>query len=141
MAAGGLALVLVGIASPAPAWADLRLCNTTTSRIGVAIGYRDPKGWTTEGWWNIPSKTCDTLLKGKLPSRYYYLHAVDYDRGGEWTGPSKMCTGTKSFIVRGVDKCKTRGYAQTGFFEVDTGTSRNWTIRLSDPVQGVKKPR
>ncbi len=68
------------------AHADLKLCNATSSRVGVAIGYQDTTGWATEGWWNIASQTCETLLKGALPSRFVYVHAVDYDRGGEWVG-------------------------------------------------------
>ncbi len=135
------AAVLIALSSflgASPALADLKLCNTTPSRIGVAVGYQDPKGWATEGWWTIPSKTCETLLKGKLPSRFYYIHAIDYDRGGEWKGPSLMCTARQSFIIRGVDKCKGRGYKKTGFFEVDTGNARNWTIRLSDPLNKTK---
>ena len=80
-----------------PRLADLKLCNTTSSRIGVAIGYQDPTGWTTEGWWNISAQTCETLYKGTLSSRFYYIHAIDYDRGGEWAGKSFMCTGDKVF--------------------------------------------
>ena len=78
-----------------PARADLKLCNTTSSRIGVAIGYQDPNGWTTEGWWNVAPQTCETLYKGTLSSRFYYIHAIDYDRGGEWAGKSVMCTSDK----------------------------------------------
>ena len=37
-------------ASASPAKADFRLCNNTGSRVGVAIGYKDNDGWTTEGW-------------------------------------------------------------------------------------------
>ena len=72
--------------SSIPASAELKLCNTTSSRVGVAIGYRDKERWATEGWWNVASNTCEVLLKGKLIARYYYIHAVDYDRGGEWSG-------------------------------------------------------
>ena len=36
-----------------PAKADLRLCNMTSSRVGIALGYRDAQGWVTEGWWNL----------------------------------------------------------------------------------------
>ncbi|WP_374333643.1 DUF1036 domain-containing protein, partial [Aestuariivirga sp.] len=35
----------------APAHADLKLCNKTESRVGVALGYKDKEGWATEGWW------------------------------------------------------------------------------------------
>ena len=59
------------VVQSAPAAADLKLCNSTASRIGVAIGYQDKEGWATEGWWNIASQTCETLLKGALPSRFY----------------------------------------------------------------------
>ena len=77
--------------SRSSARADLKLCNATSSRLGVAIGYQDQKGWATEGWWNIPAQTCETLLKA-MPSRFIYVHAVDYDRGGEWGGTNFMCT-------------------------------------------------
>ena len=62
--------------------ADFRLCNNTGSRVGVAIGYKDAEAWTTEGWWNLPSHMYETMLKGNLAARYYYVYAVDYDHGG-----------------------------------------------------------
>src|SRR5262245_18140201 len=92
-----------------PAHADLKLCNTTASRVGVAIGYKDAEGWATEGWWNIASHTCETLLKGVLIGRFYYIHAVDYDRGGEWAGNLFMCTDDKSFTIRDTKDCVKRG--------------------------------
>lgn len=123
-----------------PALADLKLCNSTTSRVGVSIGYQDASGWATEGWWNVASQTCETLLKGELPSRFVYVHAIDYDRGGEWGGKNNMCTTDKSFAIRGVQDCIERGYKRTGFFEVDTGESKEWTIRLTDvDMQGPTK--
>jgi uncharacterized membrane protein len=67
-----------------PALADLRICNNTTSRVGVALGYRDAQGWITEGWWNLSPRGCETILRGTLAARFYYIHAVDYDKGGEW---------------------------------------------------------
>lgn len=121
-----------------PAMADLKLCNTTASRVGVAIGYKDTEGWASEGWWNIASHTCETLLKGVLIGRYYYIHAVDYDRGGEWAGGLYMCTDDKSFTIRNTAECEKRGHRRTGFFEVDTGEERDWTVRLTDPEGEAK---
>ena len=120
---------------------DLKLCNTTSSRVGVAIGYQDSTGWTTEGWWNISAQTCETLYKGTLSSRFYYVHAIDYDRGGEWAGKSVMCTTDKTFTIRGVQDCIRRGYKNTGFFEVDTQEANAWTIRLTDPSEGGAKTK
>lgn len=128
-------------AAARPAVADLRVCNATSARIGLAIGYRDGKGWATEGWWSIASQSCETLLNGPMPSRFIYVHAVDYDRGGEWAGTSFMCTVEKAFFIRGVQDCQRRGYNRTGFFEVDTGESKEWTIRLADPEDQGGRPR
>ena len=126
-------------AASSPARADIKLCNSTSSRIGVSIGYQDAEGWATEGWWTISSQTCETLLKGIVPSQFIYVHAIDYDRGGEWAGANFMCTDDKSFVIRGVDECSKRGFKRSGFFEVNTGDAKEWTVRLTDPEPGSGK--
>lgn len=120
--------VLAGFSVPAKA--DLQLCNLTPSRVGVALGYADQQGWASEGWWNIAANQCETLLKGPLIARWYYIYAVDYDKGGSWGGQAKMCTRDKLFTIRGHTSCQERGYNETGFFEVDTGENIDWTIKL-----------
>lgn len=115
-----------------PAAADFRLCNNTGSRVGIAIGYKDSDGWTTEGWWNLSARSCETLLRGTLVARFYYIYALDYERGGEWSGQAFMCTRDKEFTIRGIDDCLARGYERTGFFEVDTGEQRSWTVQLTE---------
>ena len=126
-------LAMIGLlASAMPAAADFRLCNNTSSRVGIAIGYKDKDGWTTEGWWNLASRSCETLLRGTLVARFYYIYAVDYDRGGEWSGQAFMCTRDKEFTVRGTEDCLARGYDRTGFFEVDTSEQQSWTVQLTD---------
>jgi uncharacterized membrane protein len=126
---GLLAAVLTGAA---PAKADFRLCNNTSSRVGIAVGYKDGDGWATEGWWNLSGKGCETLLKGPLVARYYYIYAVDYDRGGEWSGQAFMCTRDREFTIRGTENCLARGFDKTGFFEVDTGEQQSWTVQLTE---------
>ena len=129
-----VALLLL-MASAQPAAADFRLCNNTASRVGVAVGYKDAEGWTTEGWWNLPSHTCETVLKGNLVARYYYVYAIDYDRGGEWMGQAFMCTRDKEFTIRGIADCLARGFDRSGFFEVDTGEQRAWTVQLTESTE------
>jgi uncharacterized membrane protein len=124
-----------------PAAADFRLCNNTSSRVGIALGYKDAEGWTTEGWWNVSSRTCETLLRGTLVARFYYIYALDYDRGGEWSGQAFMCSRDKEFTIKGTENCLARGFDRTGFFEVDTGEQRAWTVQLTEaneqPAQKV----
>jgi uncharacterized membrane protein len=121
--------------------ADFRLCNNTPSRVGIALGYKDAEGWTTEGWWNVSSRSCETLLRGTLVARFYYIYALDYDRGGEWSGQAFMCSRDKEFTIKGTENCLARGFDRTGFFEVDTGEQRAWTVHLTEaneqPAQRV----
>jgi uncharacterized membrane protein len=140
-------LLLVPVAAAAwtvaaaPAAADFRLCNNTNSRIGVALGYKDNDGWATEGWWNLPARNCDTLLRGSLAARFYYIYAVDYDHGGEWSGQAFMCTREKEFTIRGTGDCLARGFDRTGFFEVDTGEQQTWTVQLTEASEGQRPSR
>jgi uncharacterized membrane protein len=124
------AFMLLGLAGT-PARADLKLCNNTASRVGVAIGYKDKDGWASEGWWTAEPQKCLTLLKGTLIARFYYVYAVDYDKGGSWGGKALMCIRDKIFTIRGIDSCPERGYQKSGFFEVDTNEETDWTISLS----------
>jgi uncharacterized membrane protein len=132
------AFLLLGFGGPAAA--DFRLCNNTGSRVGIAIGYKDSDGWTTEGWWNLSSRSCETLVKGQLVARFYYVYAVDYDRGGEWSGKAFMCTRDKEFTIRGIEDCLARGYDRTGFFEVDTSEQRSWTVQLTESTDATAQP-
>ena len=134
-----LALVLFTVAWASPAAADFRLCNNTSSRVGIALGYKDADGWTTEGWWNVSSRACETLLRGTLVARYYYIYALDYDRGGEWSGQAFMCSRDKEFTIKGTDNCLARGFDRTGFFEVDTGEQRAWTVQLTETSEQPPK--
>ena len=132
-ALAGATLIMAALAVTAePARADFRLCNNTGNRVGIAVGYKENEGWTTEGWWNISARSCETVLRGALVARFYYIYAVDYDRGGEWSGQAFMCTREKEFTIRGTEDCLARGYDRTGFFEVDTGDQPSWTVQLTE---------
>lgn len=124
------ATILIAL-NAGPVAADLELCNKTESRVGVALGYKDHDGWASEGWWNIGPNDCETLYPGPLIARYYYVFAVDYDKGGSWSGDAILCTRDKLFTIRGIKDCEERGYQKTGFFEVDTGENPTWTVSLS----------
>jgi uncharacterized membrane protein len=121
--------------------ADFRLCNNTSSRVGIALGYKDAEGWTTEGWWNVSSRACETLLRGTLVARFYYIYALDYDRGGEWSGQAFMCSRDKEFTIKGTENCLARGFDRTGFFEVDTGDQRAWTVQLTEANEQPSQQR
>lgn len=123
-------LILVSMPLAAPAKADLRVCNKSTSQVGISIGYRSETDWQTEGWWNLPSNACETLIPGPLNSRFYYLYMIDYDLGNEFSGPAIMCTDEKEFTILGIRDCIARGYERSGFQEIDTGDHQTWLVEI-----------
>ncbi len=139
--AGALAsFVAIGLATPTPAHAELKLCNSTSSRIGVAIGYKDKDGWTSEGWWNVDCQSCALLIQDKLRARFYYVYAFDYDKGGEWGGPIPMCTNDVEFTIKGIENCEGRAFKKSFFFEVDTQEQTDWTVKLTDQSEPAATP-
>ena len=133
--AGLLSLLL--LCFTAPAKADFRLCNNSTSRVSLAISYTDGQAWVTEGWWNLKASACETVLRGPLAAQFYYVYGMD-ERGGEWKGRAFMCTKDREFRIDGREDCFARGFDRTGFFEIDTGKdAKNWTVQLTDPAQPV----
>jgi uncharacterized membrane protein len=135
----GHLLALAFAMVPDSAAADFRLCNNTSSRVGISVGYKENEGWTTEGWWNLSARSCETLLRGILVARFYYIYAIDYDHGGEWSGQAFMCTREKEFTIKGTADCLARGFDRTGFFEVDTGEQPSWTVQLTEPAELAPK--
>ena len=43
-----------------------------------------------------------------------------------------MCSRDKEFTIKGAENCLARGFDRTGFFEVDTGEQRAWTVQLTE---------
>jgi hypothetical protein len=78
------------------------------------------------------------MLRGKSRA-LYRIYAVDYDRGGEWSGQAFMCTRDKEFTIRGTGDCLARGFERTGFFEVDTGEQQTWTVQLTETGETARQ--
>jgi uncharacterized membrane protein len=133
-------LMMALLLAVTPVLADFRLCNRTSAQVSIAIGYKSDKTWRTEGWWNMPPNSCHTLLEGVLSSRYYYVYAVDETTRGEWGGKAFMCTQDRMFTIDGIEECVKRGYQRTGFFEIDTGDHRSWTVQLTEPEKRGPTP-
>ncbi len=43
-----------------------------------------------------------------------------------------MCTRDREFTIRGISDCLAHGFDRTGFFEVDTGEQKSWTVQLTE---------
>jgi len=127
-AASVAALLLPG----APARAEFRICNKTSTRIGLAIGVREGPIVISQGWFNMKPNACDSPIKDDLKQGPYYVYGVDYDRGGEWSGPEFMCVSDHEFYVEGGADCYARGYERAGFRRIDTKNQKSWTLDIVD---------
>ena len=126
-------------ASTDPAAADFRLCNNTASRVGVAVGYKDAEGWTTEGWWNLPSHTCETILKAiSWPVIIMSTPSTTIAAANGWDRP--ICVpGTRNSRSAASATAWRAAIDRTGFFEVDTGEQRAWTVQLTESSEQPKQ--
>jgi uncharacterized membrane protein len=72
------------------------------------------------------------MQPGSLSARFYYLYAMD-GSSGSWDGTHAFCVSPQDrFEIVGRGNCTAHGFERKGFFEVDTGSSGDYTQTLSD---------
>ena len=143
-------LIQLGIAAAALAFttsasrAELQVCNKSSERLSVSVGYNHSEfGWTSEGWWRVPTGECSTIIKGDLGSRYYYIYATGH-KGGTWSGPKKQdggffCITKEKYTFHNREyqrgdtiNCERRGLQTKKFSVMDTDNNSDFTYNLTD---------
>ncbi len=112
-----------------PAMAQFTVCNESPKLAYVSVGYWDNSSYVTEGWWTIDPGGCAITHAGELQWQWYYVYGeTETDKAGNyevWSGSTYLCIHRPNgFMIVGDSEC------DTGFFEVDTGKSNNWTFTL-----------
>ncbi len=120
------------LAAPRAAQAAFTVCNQTADVANVAIGEQVGGDMRTEGWWAIAANRCADVIKSKLSNRYIYVHAIDVQGRPILDGAVTLCVDTKKFQITGKDACWQRNHLRGVFKEVDTQSSDNWTLFLTD---------
>ena len=124
-----------------PAQADFRLCNNTRAASASRSATRTRKAGPPRAGGTSRPRAARRCCAERSSHDYYYIYAIDYDRGGEWSGQAFMCSRDKEFTIRGTEDCLARGFDRTGFFEVDTGEQRAWTVQLTEAgEQNIQRP-
>lgn len=137
---GGAALIAALVGAGVGLWAgaasaELKLCNRTSARVGVALGVEASGVTSTSGWFNVDAGDCTVLLPDALGQGPYFVHAIDYDRGGKWGGGVLLCVADEAFSIAGHADCYARGYMRAGFRRIVTNGQRRWTIDLTDAAR------
>jgi uncharacterized membrane protein len=121
---------MVFLAQPAKAWYDI--CNNSSYYVYAAFGYHNGSAWVSEGWWDIAPGECATVYEGRLTNQKYYVYAESHDNDYLWEGDYPFCAQDDAFTITGDANCKSRGFYELGFFEVDVGEYSDWTTDLTD---------
>jgi uncharacterized membrane protein len=119
-------------ASTLPAAAKLSVCNKTAHTASLALGFFDGKNWGSTGWWMVAAGSCTALIEEPLNGRFYYVYAEHHDVGGAWVGDRSFCVKQGRFTIHSRTDCMGQGYEVKRFFQVDTGSSIDWTENLAD---------
>jgi uncharacterized membrane protein len=118
--------------SAEPAAAKLSVCNKTAHTASLALGFFDGKNWGSTGWWTVAAGSCTALIEEPLNGRFYYVYAEHHDVGGAWEGDRSFCVKQGRFAILSRTDCIAQGYEVKRFFQVDTGSSIEWTENLAD---------
>ncbi|WP_292019494.1 DUF1036 domain-containing protein [Maritimibacter sp. UBA3975] len=122
-------LFAILVSAPGAALAELEFCNSTDDVASVAIGYKGPQGWTSEGWWNVDPGDCTVAIRGDLPLTHYYYRVVS----PSWTFDHErymFCTSQRVFTIVGDTECEARGHAREGFNEIALEGRSAFTVEI-----------
>jgi uncharacterized membrane protein len=141
---GAAAAALFVVSGLAESHAGFRVCNKSSEKIDVAIGYNSKDyGWTSEGWWSIAPNGCHDIITGRLNNRYYYVYAADA-RDGVWEAPKEQeggffCVAKAKFTFhnREYEKdrildCEKGSGITKHFLSVDTQDADDFTYNLTE---------
>jgi uncharacterized membrane protein len=112
-----------------PAMAEFSVCNKSDKTVYVSVGHWNNIDYVTEGWRIVQPNSCTIFYSGDLEWQWYFVYgrtAVDEAGNYEvWSGEVPLCIHwPNGFTIVGNEAC------DTGFYKIDTGTSKSWTFTL-----------
>jgi len=136
-------VIPAAMAFATPAFADFNVCNRSTSRVDVAVGYNNPqRGWISVGWYVIEPGACHRALTGSVADDDVYVYAMAND-GRFWSARNDQrggwfCVQNRRFEVslddvqqNNVINCDGVGRARQ-FIRVNTNGNENFRFNLDD---------
>ena len=104
------AAVLSFLASSAPAFADLKLCNRMSYVVEAAIGIDDKAATATRGWFRIDPAACRVVVQGTLAADRILLNARALGVYGAspipQNGSDTLCVAPDNFVIAAARQCR-----------------------------------
>lgn len=101
----------------------LTFCNRTPNIIWTAYGREVQGKLQSRGWYKLQPEQCEKVIKERLSEPAVYAFAsVDKSEGvaETWSGSKQFCTKESSFEFDDSINCAGKGFASSGFFEIDS---------------------
>ncbi|MEA2862233.1 MAG: hypothetical protein QOC84_189 [Bradyrhizobium sp.] len=126
-----LAALLTVLALPAPAYADLKLCNRMSYVVEAAIGIDDKAATATRGWFRIDPAACRVVVQGTLAADRILLHARALGVYGAspvpQNGGDTLCVAADNFVIAAARQCRT-GQTPAPFTEINPKTAEDGNL-------------
>jgi uncharacterized membrane protein len=104
------ASLLALLASAAPAYADLKLCNRMSYVVEAAIGIDDKAATATRGWFRIDPAACRVVVQGTLTADRILLNARALSVYGAspipQNGGDTLCIAADNFVIAAARQCR-----------------------------------
>jgi uncharacterized membrane protein len=98
------------LASSAPAFADLKICNRMSYVVEAAIGIDDKAATATRGWFRIDPAACRVVVQGTLSADRILLNARALGVYGAspipQNGRDSLCVATDNFVIAAARQCR-----------------------------------
>jgi uncharacterized membrane protein len=104
------ATIVSFLASSAPAFADLKLCNRMSYVVEAAIGIDDKAATATRGWFRIDPAACRVVAQGTLSADRILLNARVLGVYGAspipQNGNDALCVASDDFVIAAARQCR-----------------------------------
>ncbi len=109
------------LASSAPAFADLKICNRMSYVVEAAIGIDDKSATATRGWFRIDPAACRVVAQGTLTADRILLNARALGVYGAspipQNGSDTLCVAPGDFVIAAARQCRA-GQTPAAFTQV-----------------------
>jgi uncharacterized membrane protein len=69
------------------------LCNETSQKLFVAVGYQEGGHWISRGWYSFTPTECNSLYLGVPENRNFYYFATSESWKSIWSGDNDADAG------------------------------------------------
>jgi uncharacterized membrane protein len=127
------ATIVSFLASSAPAFADLKLCNRMSYVVEAAIGIDDKAATATRGWFRIDPAACRVVAQGTLSADRILLNARVLGVYGAspipQNGNDALCVASDDFVIAAARQCRA-GQTPAPFTQVTPTQSEDGNLAV-----------